>query len=355
MASKEDQIAVAERILAAQGPGAWAGGANFVPVTPALPGFAEGGGVVDSIMAGVQAARGTDTVPAMLTPGEHVLTTGDVAAMGGQRGVYDFRAALHGGAPPGTGGPAPVGGTGVSRVGGVAPPAGQGSGFGITGGGLIGLAQSAAITAAEAGISAAMAAAAAQHGGEILKFWSGGQVPGGSVQHMGTGAPPGPVLGTGSSSGSNPAGGAGGSLAAAAANIGIQEINRFIGYLGQVAGIGVSGLMETFLPTGASELATNNWATRLLGGIVGARPALPNLAGGKGQEPALGPGPTAGIMQPGMTGAQLGINTATAKTGARLGDTQINVQYQNIGATEDRAAKDLTHHLSQGYKAAGAR
>jgi hypothetical protein len=38
---------------------------------------------------------GVDTVPAMLTPGEHVLTTGDVKAMGGQRGVYDFRQRLH--------------------------------------------------------------------------------------------------------------------------------------------------------------------------------------------------------------------------------------------------------------------
>jgi len=38
---------------------------------------------------------GVDSVPAMLTPGEHVLTTADVAALGGQDGVYAFRNALH--------------------------------------------------------------------------------------------------------------------------------------------------------------------------------------------------------------------------------------------------------------------
>jgi tape measure domain-containing protein len=38
---------------------------------------------------------GVDSVPAMLAPGEHVLTTSDVAALGGQSGVYAFRNALH--------------------------------------------------------------------------------------------------------------------------------------------------------------------------------------------------------------------------------------------------------------------
>lgn len=42
-----------------------------------------------------------DSVPAMLTPGEHVLTTKDVQALGGHGGVYSFRNALHrnGGGP----------------------------------------------------------------------------------------------------------------------------------------------------------------------------------------------------------------------------------------------------------------
>ena len=39
--------------------------------------------------------KGRDSVPAVLAPGEHVLTAGDVDAMGGQANVYRFRDALH--------------------------------------------------------------------------------------------------------------------------------------------------------------------------------------------------------------------------------------------------------------------
>lgn len=71
-----------------------------------------------------------------------------------------------------------------------------------------------------------------------------------------------------------------------AVQIGAKLINRAIQYAGQVAGIGVSGLMETFLPTGGSELANNNWLTRIAGGIAGASPALANVAGSLGQQQA---------------------------------------------------------------------
>ena len=69
-----------------------------------------------------------------------------------------------------------------------------------------------------------------------------------------------------------------------AAQTGIKLANRAIQYGGQVAGIATQGLMETFLPTGGSELANNNWITRLVGGLAGAAPALPNVAG-KGSQP----------------------------------------------------------------------
>lgn len=39
----------------------------------------------------------SDSIPAMLSNGEHVLTAADVAAMGGQNAVYAFRNSLHGG------------------------------------------------------------------------------------------------------------------------------------------------------------------------------------------------------------------------------------------------------------------
>ncbi|OMB79288.1 hypothetical protein [Mycolicibacterium conceptionense] len=53
----------------------------------AAAGMASGGGVFGGV-------PGRDSVPAMLMPGEHVLTTSDVARMGGHGGVYAFRAAL---------------------------------------------------------------------------------------------------------------------------------------------------------------------------------------------------------------------------------------------------------------------
>lgn len=67
-----------------------------------------------------------------------------------------------------------------------------------------------------------------------------------------------------------------------AAQVGIKLANRAIQYGAQVAGIGASGLMETFLPRGGSKLANKSWLTKIAGGIAGARPAIPNLAGGAG-------------------------------------------------------------------------
>lgn len=88
-----------------------------------------------------------------------------------------------------------------------------------------------------------------------------------------------------------------------AAQTAMKLANRAIQYGGQVAGIGVQGLMQTFLPTGGSELANNSWLTKIVGGLAGAAPALPNMAGkpaappppgspasGNGSGPAPGPG-----------------------------------------------------------------
>lgn len=54
-----------------------------------LPGMADGGGVWG---AGTSTS---DSIPALLSNGEHVFTADDVAAMGGQGAVYNFRDALH--------------------------------------------------------------------------------------------------------------------------------------------------------------------------------------------------------------------------------------------------------------------
>lgn len=76
-----------------------------------------------------------------------------------------------------------------------------------------------------------------------------------------------------------------------AAQVAIKEANRAIQFAGQAAGIGVSGVMETLLPAG-SPLAANSWFSKLAGGIAGARPASPNKAGGpNGGQPGQAPPP----------------------------------------------------------------
>lgn len=64
-------------------------------------GFGAGSGWAGGGPVGGSGPRGVDSVAAWLAPGEHVLTAGDVDAMGGHAGVYAFRNALHraGGGP----------------------------------------------------------------------------------------------------------------------------------------------------------------------------------------------------------------------------------------------------------------
>ena len=177
--------------------------------------------------------------------------------------------------PLAPGGYAPPG-TGPSQIGAVVgPPEGTGGGFGGFGGGLLGMAQSA--------IGAAAGAAGAAAGGP----------------------------------------GAGAALGALA-QIGIEELNRAIAFAGQAAGIGVSGLMETFLPTGGSDLANNNWLTRLLGGVVGMRPLLPNFANISG---------AATDVQNGQQ--HLGNNQGTPGPG------NVNVTQNNYNQNGNSATNDL--------------
>lgn len=123
-----------------------------------------------------------------------------------------------------------------------------------------------------------------------------------------------------------------------AVQMGIKLGSRAIEYAGQAAGIGVQGLMETFLPTGGSELANSNWLTRIAGGLAGAAPALPNMAG-KGQGGNLeNPNGEQGGQQQG--GQNPGLNIE-------------KLEYNNQNATEDRAGKDLTYHLGSMYAAPG--
>jgi hypothetical protein len=96
--------------------------------------------------------------------------------------------------------------------------------------------------------------------------------------------------------------------ASQAAQIGIQLANRTIAYGGQLAAIGVGGLMETFLPHGSAVGDPGkSWLGKLASGFSGARPALPNAAGqltdpAKNATPGMGgpqgPQPPAAVGQP---------------------------------------------------------
>lgn len=106
-----------------------------------------------------------------------------------------------------------------------------------------------------------------------------------------------------------------GQAAGAAAQIGIQVANRSIGYAAQNAGILANGIGEFFSvgdnPKGSIGAG---WFGKLAGGIAGAAPALPNLAGGN--KPP-GPMDQAGGQQQGgnVDNSQTNINV-TSREGA---------------------------------------
>lgn len=118
-----------------------------------------------------------------------------------------------------------------------------------------------------------------------------------------------------------------------AAQTGMKLANRAIQYGGQVAGIGVQGLMDTFLPTGGSELANKSWLTKIAGGIAGAAPALPNMAGKSTapQEPSQGD-PNAPTGQGGVTN---------------------NINVTNNRATEDGTGRDIAYHQQAQHQMPG--
>ncbi len=109
-----------------------------------------------------------------------------------------------------------------------------------------------------------------------------------------------------------------------AAQTGMKLANRAIQYGGQVAGIGVQGLMDTFLPTGGSELANKSWITKIVGGIAGAAPALPNMAGKSTAPPNQG---------------QADPNAPTNQ-----GGNTTNITVNNQRATEDGTGRDIAFH-----------
>jgi hypothetical protein len=78
---------IADRVAAAIRSSGGGGGGGPLAGLP-LPGLAEGGGITGG-------TPGKDSVPALLMPGEFVLTTAEVSRMGGFAGVEAFRSALN--------------------------------------------------------------------------------------------------------------------------------------------------------------------------------------------------------------------------------------------------------------------
>ena len=147
--------------------------------------------------------------------------------------------------------------------------------------------------------------------------------------------------------------GAGGAAAAAAAQIAIDEINRAIQFGGQVAGIAVSGLMETFLPN-ESPLADigGGWLGRVAGAVAGVSAATPNLAGAIGQmlqgKPEDQVPPPGDQAPPGTPASGIGLGPPPGPT---VDNRSITVNAANANPNE--IANTLDHHQRAMYQGPG--
>ena len=349
-----------------QGPSAARSGPVY---GPQLPKYATGG-----------------EVPIMAHSGEHVLTREDVAALGGQAGVYSFRQGLHsyqfGGAVPRapfspdpfdpsnvpdpfagktkpssgpfsenpfhpSNVPDPFGGKGpYAPYDPDAKPADLGDLLGA--GDMSPAALPPALvppsqrlpTLPETALPGGVESPGTVIGAEVEApegYGGGFEITGGGL------------LGAGQGAAMAAAGlGGGGPAAAAALETAMKLINRGIEYGGQVAAISAQGMLETFLPAGGSELAQNNWATRLLGGIAGAAPAIANLAGGnQASNQSMLPG-VGGPLTAEQIAAQNMNSTqdqAAAPAGAYTTNGIGNVQNLYMTGTEAALGQDLVRYL----------
>ncbi|MCV7348273.1 hypothetical protein [Mycolicibacterium rhodesiae] len=147
--------------------------------------------------------------------------------------------------------------------------------------------------------------------------------------------------------------GGGGAAASAAAQIGIDELNRAIGFGAQAVGIGVQGLMETFLPV-ESQLAdpTRGWFGRILGGVAGIRPVAENLAG------AMGKGDRANTAgngdQPPLTDEQVAKQRdrigSSATNNTNVGGVTVNAELHGQPDANAQALQNLTTQSWAGQK-----
>jgi len=138
-------------------------------------------------------------------------------------------------------------------------------------------------------------------------------------------------------------GGAAAGAGAGAASLGIgmaiqiamQEAQRAIQYAGAVGGIATQGLIDTFLPTGGSQLAQNSWLSRIAGGLAGARPQVPNLAGKSTTQSGGGQG----TLPPG--GGNTVNNQQGGDTNTTHNNVTINAQTNDPDTLANKASSQL--------------
>jgi tape measure domain-containing protein len=119
-----------------------------------------------------------------------------------------------------------------------------------------------------------------------------------------------------------------------AAQMGMKLINRGIEFGGQAVGIGAQGLIDTVLPFGGSQLASNNWLTRIAGGLAGAGAALPSMAGKSSQ-------PTPEQV------ANVDPNAAAQAQSQQPAGNTYNTTIDASNREPQGIAKDFEYHTSQ--------
>jgi Transglycosylase-like domain/Phage-related minor tail protein/Peptidase_C39 like family len=143
----------------------------------------------------------------------------------------------------------------------------------------------------------------------------------------------------------------------AVAQLAEKEANRAIQFGGQAAGILAQGALDTFIPLGGSKLASQNWGVKILGGLAGAKPALPNTAGTKADE-NKGPGdkPLAPNDAGGKTANPADPNDPNGQQGNGNGNGGPTYNTTIHTHTDDpqSLAKEVTHAQGVSYANAAA-
>lgn len=124
----------------------------------------------------------------------------------------------------------------------------------------------------------------------------------------------------------------------AAVQIAGQLMQRGIKFGGQLAGVGVQGLMETFLPTGASQIANDNWLTRIAGGFAGVGAQLPNMAG---------KGPDGKTPPPSAPNQPMPFPDAPGAKQQAGGAPTINMTLNGVGNVDQTSLNHFTGDISR--------